>query len=422
MTTPAERFRAPVALLIIANLLLQTAACAQPAPEGFSTDVLASGFDTPVALAQAEDGRLFVAEKDGNIYCLPADFSGDVLEGALQPCATLDLYTLAESGLLNIVLDPDFTNNGVLYAFATVSPTEQQILKLTLEGDTFGQPTVVRNNLPTSGSNHNGGGMAIGPDGLLYFAIGENGEGDNAQDLTTLAGKISRIATDGTVPADNPFTTPTGSPRAVYALGLRNPFRFDIAPDGRIFLSDVGSSGGQRYEEINLIEAGGNYGWPDEEGQPGEADTIAPIFAYQEEGSSITGIAYYDGAQFPAEYRGDLFHLDYVSNRLFHVSLDGGAATRQDIFMTTGAGPVDLKVSNVGSLLIVEMFSGDIRRVQFDAGVATSDDPNGNGNANDNGGPLGPSNPMASPCGLGAFAAALFCSLGLSLMKVRRRA
>ena len=120
------------------------------------------------------------------------------------------------------------------------------------------------NNLSTA-SNHNGGGLHFGLDGKLYISVGENATRTNSQTLSNLLGKVLRINADGTIPSDNPFfNTATGQNRAIWALGLRNPFTFAVQPGtGRIFINDVGET---TFEEINDGRPGANYGWPDTEG------------------------------------------------------------------------------------------------------------------------------------------------------------
>ncbi len=328
--------------------------------EDFEARVFAEGLDQPIALAIGPDGRTFVAQRGGLIRVIA---NGAVDE---EPWAQLDVFEFAECGLSGIVLDPDFSDNGYLYAMACVSDHEQQIIRLT---DTDGrglQPVVLKGNLPTQGGIHNGGCVRIGGDGKLYFSIGDLDIPQNAQQVQTLSGKISRINLDGSIPADNPFVTPTGTKRAVFALGFRNPFRFCFSQDGRLITGDVGSMNEPRREEINIVEAAGNYGWPDAEGfqdanaAPGYTD---PILAYSEEGAAISGIVSYHGGQFPEEFTGDLFHLDFVSQALFRVRLDGGHVVGHTKILGVSGGPVDLAVSNQGTLFYTELFTGRVMEV-----------------------------------------------------------
>ncbi|MFQ5501674.1 MAG: PQQ-dependent sugar dehydrogenase [Phycisphaerae bacterium] len=348
-----------VGIMIVASDPIMAA---QPAESGFEITTFVSGLEEPVALAFAPDGRLFVAEKGGRVRLVVAGRIADT------PFVTLEVNTFIESGLLGLALDPAFEQNRYVYLFATISNDEQEITRYTdSNGISMGR-TVIRPHLPSRGVFHNGGCLKFGPDGKLYFSIGDNAISNAAQDMNTLAGKICRIQLDGTTPTDNPFRTPTGSPRAIFALGFRNPFRFCFAPDGRMFAIDVGSDLFQRREEINLVRAGGNYGWPVLEGiaAPGafpEFDN--PIYAYTDKGSAPTGIVYYSGSQFPAEYQGNLFHLDHTANRVFRVELDGDRVARHSLFVRGEGAPVDLIQGPDGCLYYCELIGGEVKRICF---------------------------------------------------------
>jgi len=336
---------------------------------GFRVMPYATGLSQPVALAFAPDGRLFVAEKEGDIRIVEP---GGALREA--PFVHVNVETLLESGLLGLCLDPDFADNHYVYAFATISSEEQVIYRWTEEAGAATRPTVIRDHLPSVGTFHNGGCLKFGPDGMLYFSIGDNTHPDNAQDYTTLAGKISRIRRDGGMPEDNPFRTPTGTPRAIFALGFRNPFRFCFAPDGRLFVMDVGSDLLTRREEINIIRSGDNAGWPYYEGTPSpitEPQYRYPAYEYSEEGSSPAGCVYYDASQFPAEFSGNLFHVEYTLNRVYRVTLDGDAVLRHTLFVQGEGGMTDLVLGLDGSLYYTELVGGNVKRVSTEAAADT---------------------------------------------------
>ncbi|NOX57483.1 MAG: PQQ-dependent sugar dehydrogenase [Planctomycetes bacterium] len=344
--------------------------CAGPAlgqgavDDGFEVDVYAEDLNQPIALAWAPDGRLFVAERGGTIRVIQNDQLRE------EPFAQIEVFEFGEGGLLGLALDPDFANNGFVYAFATISDEEQRIVRWQ-DVDNVGQnETVIRANLPTTGTIHNAGGLRFAPDGTLYFSIGDIGIRETSQQIQSLAGKICRITADGTAPADNPFQTPTGVPRAVFAMGFRNPFRFCFAPDGRLFVMDVGSTGDAQREEINLVEAGKNYGWPEVEGISETASQNGfenPILSYKDEGSSIAGCVYYDDDRYPAQYAGNIFHIDYVSQTIYRVVLDGNTVVSHELFVEAENGPVDLAMGLDGNLYYTELFSGRIMRVRSTA-------------------------------------------------------
>lgn len=347
---------------------------AETLPDGFDVSVVAEHLREPIALEFAPDGRLFVAERGGTIRVVE---SGAVSDPLFPP---IDVFYENENGLLGMALDPDFAATGFVYVFATVSIDETQILRFTdpRQSSTAATdaPVIVRDHLPTTGMFHSGGGLKVGPDGMLYFGIGDNFTPDSAQDMNTLAGKISRIRLDGSTPPDNPFRTSTGAPRSVFALGFRNPFRFCFAPDGRLFVMDVGSDGGGRREEVNLVRAGVNCGWPRVEGRQSgllrDPRFTDPIYDYHDGGAAPVGAVYYTGRQFPAEYRENLFQLEYVLNRLYRYELDGDRVIRQTVFAELDGGPVDLAQAPDGALVYAELNGGRIMRIAYAREIAVA--------------------------------------------------
>lgn len=362
------------------------ARAAEPRDVGFEVTTYATGLDQPTAMEFAPDGRLFVAERNGRIRIVTAGV------GSAEVFASLEVFTDNENGLLGLALDPDFAANGRVYVFATPTTTESKIVAFVearagasrggaATGGTAVDTYIVKDRLPTRGAFHSGGGLKVGPDRKLYFGIGDTFLPDTAQDLTSLAGKISRINLDGTIPDDNPFITPTGAYRATFALGFRNPFRFTFAPDGRLFVLDVGSDGDGRREEINLVRAGDNCGWPLVEGRQAgpfpDPRFRDPMYDYHEGGAAPVGAVYYTGASFPARYRDDLFYLEYVLNRLYRLDLDGDRVIGHSLFVQAEGGPVDLALGPDGALYYCEVDRGNIQRVAYRASSndAPSDAP-----------------------------------------------
>jgi glucose/arabinose dehydrogenase len=350
-----------LAFAFIATLFCAHHVNAQTAyDDEFALEVFAEGLVQPVAIAWAPDGRLFIAEREGTIRIID---DGKLLEDAFAQPAD---YAENECGLLGLALSPDFENDGYVYAFVTVSDKEQRILRWTDSQNVGQNETIIRANLPTTGTVHNGGCLRFAPDGTLYFSIGDIGTPENSQYIQTLAGKVSRINADGTTPAENPYETPTGARRAAYASGFRNPFRFCFSPDGRLFVMDVGSSAESQREEINLVRIGENHGWPEVEGisETAAADGFTnPLLAYHDEGSSISGCVFYDGERYATEYDNNLFHIDYVTQAIFRAVLDGDEIVSHELFAELENGPVDLALGSDGNLYYTELFSGRIMRV-----------------------------------------------------------
>ena len=343
-------------------------------PAGFAETTIASGMSSPTAMAFAPDGRLFVAEQTGALRVIK--------NGALlaMPFTTLSVNSSGERGLLGVAFDPGFSSNNYVYLYYTTSssPVHNRLSRFTANGDVVmpGSEVILLDldNL-SSATNHNGGAIHFGPDGKLYIAVGENANAANAQSFSNLLGKMLRINKDGTIPSDNPFYgSATGKNRAIWALGLRNPFTFAFQPGtGRMFINDVGQSA---WEEIDDGIAASNYGWPATEGQTANPAYRSPLYAYghgstSTTGCAITGGAFYNPAtvQFPASYTGKYFFADYCTGwiRLF----DPATSTASG-FATGISAPVDLQVSSDGSLYYLYRGSGAVKRIDYTASLAPS--------------------------------------------------
>ena len=357
----------------LAGLMAAASAPASGAtlPTGFAETVVATGLSSPTAMAFAPDGRLFVCQQGGQLRVIK--------NGALlaTPFVTVTVSASGERGLLGVTFDPDFATNQFVYVYytATTPAVHNRVSRFTASGDVAaaGSETILLelNNL-SSATNHNGGALHFGPDGKLYIAVGENANAANAQTLGNLLGKILRINSDGSIPADNPFfNQATGVNRAIWALGLRNPFTFAFQPGtGRMFINDVGQS---TWEEVNDGIAGSNYGWPDSEGPTSNPNHRGPLFFYGHGSSGTTGCAITGGAfynpemmQFPPEYQGQYFFADFCSNWIRR--LDSGFAASG--FATGASAPVDLRVTDDGSLYYLARGSGSIFRVEYTASQA----------------------------------------------------
>jgi glucose/arabinose dehydrogenase len=340
-------------------------------PQGFTEALVASGLASPTAMQFAPDGRLFVAEQAGRLRVIK--------NGALLPTPflTVTVSSVGERGLLGIAFDPNFASNRFVYVYytATTPAIHNRISRFTANGDVAvpGSEVVIfeLDNLSTA-TNHNGGALAFGPDGKLYAAVGENANGANAQTLNNVLGKMLRINADGSIPADNPFVgTATDKNRAIWALGLRNPFTFAFNPTlNRMFINDVGQN---TWEEINDGIVGANYGWPATEGDTNNPSYEPPLHTYDHGsngGCAITGGAFYSPQQprFPSEYLNDYFFADFCSGWIRRYDPVSDTATG---FATGISSPVDLKVSDDGRLYYLARGSGSVFRVDFGATAPT---------------------------------------------------
>src|SRR6187397_1003930 len=338
--TRARRLFWILALVLFAGILSSSVSAAT-LPAGFSESVVASGMSVPTAMAQAPDGRIFVTEQAGSLRVIK---NGTLLA---TPFVTVSTTASGERGLLGVAFDPNFVENHYVYVYYTVptAPIHNRVSRFTANGDVAvaGSEFVLMDldNL-SSATNHNGGAIHFGPNGKLYVAVGENANSANAQSLNNRLGKLLRINSDGTIPADNPSSFPgvagttSGLNRAIWSVGLRNPFTFAFQPGtGRMFINDVGQS---TWEEINDGIVGSNYGWSICEGlcTPSNQKYRDPLFQYSHTGPlgstgcAIVGAAFYNPAtpQFPGSYLGKYFFGDLCNGwiRLF----DPAAGTSAD--------------------------------------------------------------------------------------------
>ena len=395
---------------VIAAFIPVTASAALPA--GFETETLATGMVLPTAMAFAPDGRIFIAQKGGIIRVWK--------NGALlaQPLITLtDVNSYGDRGLIGIAVDPNFSINHYLYLSYTYENTPGanfagkktgHIARITVTGDTSDESTKVilvgkiggsfatpscndfpttTDCIPSDSASHSVGGVRFGPDGKLYATLGEAANFDypdpfskRAQDLDSLAGKMLRINTDGTAPADNPFYngSSTANRSKIYAYGLRNQFRFNFRPTtGTLFAGDVGWS---TWEEVNKITSGGNYGWPCREGLEVRLEHncvapnyVNPLYTYHHDvngAGSVVGAAF--GTAYPVAYANSLFIGDYAQNWIKRIVLDGSEnfVSIQDFMGGADGsdGPVDISTGPDGNVYYIAIYTGSLKRILYTTG------------------------------------------------------
>jgi glucose/arabinose dehydrogenase len=303
----------------------------------------------------APDGRLFVTEEAGKVRVIKPD---GTLATFLDVSAKVD--SAGDRGLMGVTFDPNFATNHFVYlhytqeATATV-PAHNRVARVTASGDraAVGSEKLVFRLNNQSAQNHQGGTISFGKDGKLYVSTGDNTTPGNAQKLTNLFGKVLRVNKDGTIPTNNPFySTTSGNNRAIWALGLRNPYKFAVKPGtNTIFVNDVGEDA---WEEINRGTSGANYGWPVRKGFEPDAAYTPLIHAYGHgdtatTGCSITGGAFYNPAtvRFPSGYVDNYFFADFCSGWIRRYDPASAAATG---FAAGLSSPVDLEVSKSGNL------------------------------------------------------------------------
>lgn len=310
---------------------------------GLVGTVVASGFSSPLHLtAPASDPRLFVVEKPGRIRI--------VENGQLHATPFLDISNLvstgSEQGLLSLTFHPQYAANGYFYVNYTDTSGNTRVVRYTVSADPNVADAASAKLILTvaqPASNHNGGHVLFGPDGMLYIAMGDGGGGGdpfrNGQDTATLLGALLRIDVDRgdpyAIPADNPLVGQPGARAEIWAYGLRNPWRiaFDRATN-LLYIADVGQSAWEEVSVASAATGGLNYGWNIMEGQHcfgggacNSSGLVLPVLEYDHSvGCSITGGYVYRGSAMPA-VQGHYFYSDFCSGFLRSFVYANGVAT-----------------------------------------------------------------------------------------------
>lgn len=313
-------------------------------------------FTRPVDFQSPKDGsnRIYVVEQEGII----SSFQNE--ESAREKKEFLDIRSRVddnhnEEGLLGLAFHPNFKENGYFYVNYTSSDSETLVSRFTVSSSdpTKAEPgselVLLRFDQPYG--NHNGGQVAFGPDGYLYISTGDGGSGGdpkgNGQNLNSLLGAILRIDVDQAsgsknygIPADNPFINRSMAMPEIYAYGLRNPWRMSFDPaNGRLWAADVGQNA---YEEVDIIEAGKNYGWNEMEGLhtyksgKNSPEYVAPVLEISQDtgDKSITGGYVYRGKSAPS-LTGKYIFADYVSGRIYALSENSDGTFSNQTLMDT---------------------------------------------------------------------------------------
>jgi len=304
-----------------------------------NVQLVASGLRAPWAVDLAPDGRLFVTERAGRVRIVQLGPGGGL---RADPWATVPASTSAdgEKGLLGIALDPSFASNGFVYLYYSYAPsagvTRNRVVRMRDANDRGVEETALLDGIPGN-NNHDGGRLRFGPDGKLYVTTGDAENGANAQNPSSLAGKILRLNKDGTVPADNPMP---GSP--VWSLGHRNVQGIAWHPDaGALYETEHGPSDpfpNCCNDEVNLIVAGGNYGWPTVRGGAGDPRFRDPLIdSGRIETWAPSGAAF---ASQPGPLRGSLIFATLRGQHLHRVVFgpDGRTVLFQEKLVTSQYG------------------------------------------------------------------------------------
>lgn len=279
-----------------------------PGEEYPLASLVADELEIPWSLAFLPDGSMIFTERPGRVRLI------DNEEGLLaDPLLTIDeVEHTGEGGLLGITIHPDFEENHFIYVYYTYREDDRlfnKVVRYTENDRELAGAEVIIDGIP-GGGNHNGGRIAFGPDGMLYVTTGDAGEDFLAQDTGSLAGKILRLTDEGDIPEDNPFQD---SP--VYTLGHRNPQGLAWDEGGRLWATEHGPL---TRDELNIIEAGNNYGWPDITGDDTAGGMESPVIHSGMQTWAPSGAAYLNGSVFFTGLRGQA---------LYEASVDTGEGT-----------------------------------------------------------------------------------------------
>lgn len=304
----------------------------EPRPAGAPTlvdTVIQSGLSVPWDIAFAPDGRMFMTERMGSIVMFESAKPNAKRVGVLK---VPDVHSMGEAGLMGIAVDPGFATNGFVYVCASRldgGEWRNQILRYRAAADSLSFDGYVIRAGILAASIHDGCRMSFGPDGKLWATMGENGEGRLAQDPNSLNGKVLRMNSDGTVPADNPILPGATARTYAYSMGHRNPQGLAFQPTtGVIFEIEHGAT---TNDEINILAAGKNYGWPDQEGVGGTSKGFTdPAWASGDATYATSGAAFVTGAQWGA-WSGSLFVATLKEKDLRRFTVSGTSVVPNEI-------------------------------------------------------------------------------------------
>jgi aldose sugar dehydrogenase len=371
-----------IAAIFVAGALLTgtaqaeiTKAPAQTTKGGVNVETFAKGLVHPWALAFLPDGRLLVTERPGRMRLVGKD-------GKLSPAlkGVPQVLGSGQGGLLDVALSPDFASSNVIF-FSFSEPRDggrngTSVARAKLAGNEDGArledvKVIFRQEPSSTGAMHFGSRLVFARDGNLFVTLGDRFHSrDKAQDLTTDFGKVVRISPDGSIPPDNPFVNKKDARPEIWSYGHRNPQAAALNPaSGKLWIIDHGARGG---DEVNIPEAGKNYGWPiitygrDYSGAKIGAGTEKagmeqPIY-YWDPSIAPSGAAFYTGDFGP--WKGNLFVGALAGQALHRLVLNGNQVTGEEVFKDVNARIRDVRMGPDGALwLLTDSSDGRVLRV-----------------------------------------------------------
>src|SRR5215210_1040588 len=296
----------------------ETAGSRETSARRVEVGTLATDLEVPWSFAFLPDGDALVTERDSG-RLLRVSPSGDV-----RAVQTLPEGGEGEGGLLGVAVSPTYEEDRYVYAYFTTE-RDNRVVRFRLGG----KPEPILTGIPVN-SFHDGGRIRFGPDGMLYVSTGDAGDSENSQDRGSLGGKILRLEPDGSVPADNPFPD-----NPVYSYGHRNVEGLAWDARGQLYASEFGQN---TWDEVNRVEAGENYGWPEVEGEGGGDRYIDPIATFSTSEASPSGAAILRNGAIP-QWEGDFFTASLRGQRLWRLKINEGSnVTEREALLQGEAG------------------------------------------------------------------------------------
>ena len=328
----------------------------------FKVELVTDGLENPWGMAFLPSGDILVTERPGRLRLL--------VDGALQPspiAGVPEVFAKGQGGLLDVALDPAFSDNSLIYlSYSGVDDDGRSSTRVArgrlLDGAMQDFEVIFRSNSASSGGVHWGSRIGFDPEGHLYVTAGDRGNQDTAQNLARHGGSVIRINADGSVPDDNPFVGQGDAQPEIFSYGHRNPQGLAVHPEtGRVWTQEHGPRGG---DEVNLIEAGVNYGWPEiswginYSGTPinnglREQDGMAQPAHFWDPSIAPSGMIFYDGDAFP-EWQGDLFVGALKFQLIARLEMDGDKIIAEERLLEGQLGRIrDVRTGPDGFLYIL---------------------------------------------------------------------
>ncbi len=339
----------------------------------FKLVVLVQGLNHPWGLAFLSDGRLLVTERSGQLRVID---NGRLVSDPIQGVPAVSAY--GQGGLLDVALHPDFERNRLVYlsyAAAGAGGFGTEVARGKLAGHRLENVEVIFRALPKfDGGRHFGSRLVFGDDGLLYISLGDRGYRPNGQDLSTHPGSIIRVRDDGSVPEDNPFVGKPGARAEIFTYGNRNVQGMTLEPSSRkLWSHEHGPQGG---DEVNIVRAGTNYGWPvitygrnygigTQIGEGTQKDGMAQPVLQWTPSIAPSGMAFYDGDRFP-NWKGNLFVGSLKFEYLARLEVEGERVVHQERLLEGVMGRIrDVRQGPDGFLyLLSDESNGVLARIE----------------------------------------------------------